>query len=359
MNKRKEQVVFLVAVLALLVPIGFLQSRIDNDEDKVIFLRWIDNQEAYSHQVLQRIVQEKDERDPAETALFERVNQVGDSLDPKFAELSVPAKWRLITRSEFTQPYEQFQQLAGQSKLSLIESGIEWANPDVSANVGALVLGFRKLVADMCWLKVDEYWHRGLFQRMLPMMETVTMLDPHFIEAYALGAWHLAYNVTVMFHSAEDRQKYIDQGITLLKKGIKNNPRSSKLYAEMGFTMYFRKLGDWEKAAYYLGEATKFEHEPWVERAYAISLERLKEEEKALAILKDYDQRHPKYIMQKLTIARLEKKLKARELEREGDVQAAFKLWKWLRDDDPSDFIAPQEVLRLKAKLDSAPGVSS
>ncbi|RJP14005.1 MAG: hypothetical protein C4520_21885 [Candidatus Abyssobacteria bacterium SURF_5] len=359
MSKLKEKAIFGVVALAFLIPISLVQSDIESDTGRITFLRWVDNQEAYSQQVIQRIIVEQDERDPAETALFNQVTELGRSLNPDFSELPVPAKWKLINRPEFNPLYMQFVELIRQSKASLIEGGIEWSNPDVSANVGALVLGFRKLVADMLWLKVDEYWHRGQVQRMLPMMETVTTLDPHFIEAYALGAWHLAYNVTVMFHSAEERMKYIEQGVSLLKKGIKNNPRSSKLYAEMGFTIYFRKLSDWEKAAYYLGEATKYEHEPWVERAYALSLERLREEEKAFALLEDYDRRHPDFKMQKLTMKRLEKKLEARKLEREGDLEAAFELWRFLKDDDPSDFIAPQEYLRLKMELEKANGLTS
>jgi len=359
MNKWMERAVFGVIALAFVIPIALLQAKIDDDESKVGFLRWVDNQEAYSQQLLNKIIIETDERDPLEAALFEQIRTTGSSLNPDFGELPVSAKWRLVNRSEFDPFYLRFGELARQSKITLIEGGIEWANPDVSANVGALVLGFRKLVADMLWLKVDEYWHRGLVQRMLPMMETVTALDPHFIEAYALGAWHLAYNVTVMLHTAEERQRYIDQGISLLKKGIKNNPRSAKLYSEMGFTIYFRKLGDWEKAAYYLGEATKYDHEPWVERAYAISLERLRQEEKALAILQDYDKRHPDFKMQRFTMARLAKKLEARKLEREGQVEAAFKIWQFLKNDDPSDFVAPQEVLRLKDELSRMAGFSS
>jgi len=359
MNKWMDKAVFAIIVLVFLIPIALLQAKIEDDGVKVGFLRWVDNQEAYSQQLLNKIIVEVDERDPAEAALFDLVREAGNSLDPDFADLPVPAKWQLINHPEFDPLYERFQELARQSKISLIEGGIEWADPEVSANVGALVLGFRKLVADMLWLKVDEYWHRGLVQRMLPMMETVTALDPHFIEAYALGAWHLAYNVTVMVHTAEERQKYIDQGISLLKKGIKSNPRNSKLYAEMGFTIYFRKLSDWEKAAYYLGEGIKYEHEPWVERAFAISLERMRQEEKALAILQDYDKRHPDFKMQKYSIARLEKKLEARKLEREGNVEAAFKLWQFLKEDDPADFVAPQEVLRLKAELNTLAESSS
>lgn len=351
MKRINEQIAFGVLALAFLVPISLLQRGIEKDEGKVAFLRWIDNQEAYQEQLLRRIVIDADERSPEEAALFKRVEELGATLHPDFKELPVDEKWQILSLRRFEPLYESFVQLARQRKLTLVEGEIEWANPDVSANVGALALGFRKLVADMLWLKVDEYWHLGLVQRMLPMMETVVALDPHFIEAYALGAWHLAYNVTVMFNSAEEKQKYIDQGIELLKKGIKNNPRNAKLYAEMGFMLYFRKLADWEKAAYYLAEAIKYDHEPWVERAYALSLERLKEEEKALAVLEDYGRRHPDYVMHKLTIARLNKKLEARRLEREDKIKEAFEIWKSIKEYDPADVIAPREYLRLKAKL--------
>jgi tetratricopeptide (TPR) repeat protein len=359
MDRWKEKLAFAALILALLIPICVTQAGIDTDEAKVAFLRWIDNQEAYQGQVLQRIVSEDEERSTEEAELFKQVEELGYSLNPDFNNLAVKEKWQVINDPRFREPYETFQNLARQRKLSLLEGEIEWANPDVSANVGALVLGFRKLVADMLWLKVDEYWHLGLVERMLPMMQTVVALDPHFIEAYALGGWHLAYNVAIMFGSKEEQQKYIDQGIKFLEQGIKNNPRSSKLYAELGFTMYFRKLSDWEKAAYYLGEAVRFDHEPWVERAYGLSLERLGKEEKALAVFEDYDRRHPEFVAQRSSIARLRKKLEARKLEEAGHLEQAFEIWKFLKEDDPGDVIAPREVLRLRAIVQGRQDVSS
>ena len=218
MKQWRERLAFGALALAFLIPISILQSGIDEDQIRVVFLKWIDHQEAYKGQVLQQIVARDDERSAEELALFENVEQVGASLSPDFGDLSVNAKWRFINSPEFEPLYERFFQLIRESKVSLIEGEIEWANPDVSANVGALVFGFRKLVADMLWLKVDQFWHMGLVQRMLPMMETVVMLDPHFIEAYALGAWHLAYNVTVTLHSMEDKLEYIYKGIHLLEK---------------------------------------------------------------------------------------------------------------------------------------------
>lgn len=351
--RSSREILALVAILiALLIPISIMQWIIDEDASKVVFLRWIDNQEAYQGQVLRNIIQENEEQNPEEIDLFTRVEEAGQSIDADFKNLSVAEKWRVINSRDFKPYYSEFLDLAKQSKLTLSEGEIEWANPDVSANVGALVLGFRKLVADMLWLKVDEYWHHGHVQRMLPMMETVVALDPHFIEAYSLGAWHLAYNVTVLFTSKDDKMDYIFKGVRLLEKGIKNNPRSSKLYSELGFTIYFRKLLDWEKAAYYLGEGTKYEHEPWVERAYALSLERMTEEEKALRVFEDYDQRHPDFVAQRISIKRLHTKLKARKLEEEGNIQEAFNIWNFLRLDDPSDVVAPVEAMRLAQILD-------
>ena len=348
MKHWNEKLVFCALIFAFLVPISIMQNAIDDDGVSVAFLRWIDNQEASRSRALQEFFRSTDDRTPEEIELFERADQLGLSLSPDFRELSVDEKWRVIRSPDFEPIEGRFLDLVLQSKITLAGGEIEWSNPNVSANVGALVLGFRKLVADMLWLKVDEYWHLGLASRMFPMMETVVALDPHFIEAYALGGWHLAYNVTVTVHSAEEKIKYIDQGISLLEKGIKYNPRSAKLYSELGFTIYFIKLRDWEKAAYYMGEAIKYEHDPWMERLYAICLERMGEEEESLALLEDYDRRHPDFIAQRNMLARLRKKLDARRLEEQGKFEEAYKLWEFLEDNDSSDIVAPLEVQRLK-----------
>jgi len=352
MRVQREKIVFGAIIIAFLVPISIVQVGIDRDEGEVVFLKWIDNQQAYQNRLLQKIVETNDDRNPEEVALFARVESAGLSLAADFDGLSVQDKWRIIHNPDFEPLYERFLQLARESKVTLTEGLIEWSNPDVSANVGALVLGFRKLAADMLWLKFDQYWHTGLYQRMLPIMETVVLLDPHFIEAYALGAWHFAYNVTAVFPSAEEKQKYIQVGIRFLEEGLKSNPRSSKLYGEMGYTMYFRKRRDWEKAAYYLGEGTKYEHEGWIERAYALALERMGEEEKALAVREQFLRNYPdRERLQHYAIPRLKKKLKARNLEEDGELEEALRIWRFLEQDDRGDVVAPIEVMRLEKIL--------
>ena len=356
MGKWQERLAFAALAVAFLIPISILQNMIDDDKVSVAFLRWVDNQEAYARQSVQTFVISPDERMAEEVALFNEVESVGLSLDKGFEGLPVPEKWPIINTPGFDSLRERFLDLVLESKITLSVGEIEWSNPDVSANVGALVLGFRKLVADMLWLKVDAFWHLGLASRMLPMMETVVALDPHFIEAYALGAWHLAYNVTATVHSTEEKMMYIDQGIGLLEKGVKSNPRNSKLYSELGFTMYFIKLKDWEKSAYYMGEAIKHEHESWMERAYVLALERMGEEENAFAVLEDYDKRYPDFSAHRQSMKRIGRKLEARRFEEEGKLREAYAIWKFLEEDDPSDVVSPVEARRLRGILGGADG---
>ena len=56
MKLRKEKLVFGAIALIFLIPIAIVQNKIDEDHIKVVFLRWIDNQEAYEGQSLQKII---------------------------------------------------------------------------------------------------------------------------------------------------------------------------------------------------------------------------------------------------------------------------------------------------------------
>ena len=47
-----------------------------------------------------------------------------------------------------------------------------------------MFFGFRKMAANLIWLEVDRFWHKGQMHRMLPLMKTCVTLDPEFIDAY-------------------------------------------------------------------------------------------------------------------------------------------------------------------------------
>lgn len=95
-----------------------------------------------------------------------------------------------------------------------------------------MVRGFagqvRGLLADFLWLRVDEYQHRRRIvngdilqaddEALMPLIRLITWLNPHFVDAYALGGQWLA------FHFNRPRE-----ALAFYEEGIRNNPREAGL----------------------------------------------------------------------------------------------------------------------------------
>jgi len=113
------------------------------------------------------------------------------------------------------------------------------------------------------------------------MMRTCVTLDPTFIDAFLVGAWHLAYNIPAQLdfepyelrtYSPEyqdwlgERQEFYYAGVEFLKDGIRKNPRNYHLYFDLGFGIYEQKLENIPTAIEYLSEAIRLDHDRWVRR---------------------------------------------------------------------------------------------
>jgi len=61
---------------------------------------------------------------------------------------------------------------------------------------GNLVIGgFRGIAADLLWLNVEDFWHKGQHYKMLPLLDSVSWLQPQYITVWAIGGWHMTYNI--------------------------------------------------------------------------------------------------------------------------------------------------------------------
>ncbi len=123
--------------------------------------------------------------------------------------------------------------------------------------VVATFAGFREAIAGALWIRADDFWHRGNFEAIIPIVRLVTWLDPHNIDIFITGAWHMDYNFVDRNQLSDKR--YIPAAIALLKEGIANNPENYELYFELGWTHYNRKLLDYETGTKYIEEACKHE----------------------------------------------------------------------------------------------------
>lgn len=107
--------------------------------------------------------------------------------------------------------------------------------------------GFREAIAGLLWVRTDEFFHSGDYDAINPMIRIITWLDPHQIDVYETGAWHMDYNFTDSQERSDRR--YIPMSIALINEGIKNNPDEPDLYADKAFVHYFRKIEDYPPAA--------------------------------------------------------------------------------------------------------------
>lgn len=119
----------------------------------------------------------------------------------------------------------------------------------------ATFAGFKEVIAGALWVRADEFFHTGLYQAILPIIRMVTWLDPHNVDVYTTGAWHVGYNFTDVSERSDKR--YLPQAIALLKEGIANNPNRWNLLFELGYTHYDRKLEDYPNAIKYYEMASR------------------------------------------------------------------------------------------------------
>ncbi len=219
-----------------------------------------------------------------------------------------PVIWKLTIKKEMRDLREEFLKSLREGKIEFSRN-ISYVEAQKSGvNIFNLFFGFRKIAASLIWLEVDRYWHQGLLYRMVPLMRTCVTLDPNFVEAYLIGAWHLAYNATAKLIDTPqhlkkwnlkykacvgEKETFYYLAIDFLKKGIRHNPRDYKLYFDLGFAIYKNKMNDYPNAVRYLTEAVRVPHERWVRRQLYICQETNGQYEEALQGWEDYKKRFP------------------------------------------------------------------
>ena len=118
---------------------------------------------------------------------------------------------------------------------------IENAPPLVAFTTVALG-GFRGILADILWLRVSYLQDNGNYLEVAQLSDWIAKLEPRCTEIWSFHAWNMAYNISVMMPDYEDRWRWINNGINLLRdKGLLYNAGAPKIYFELGW-MFQNKL---------------------------------------------------------------------------------------------------------------------
>lgn len=243
--------------------------------------------------------------------------------------------WSLARGSALEHERVLFLQYLRDGRIAAVSSEFDpsqiYGESGAQVSISNVFFGFRKLAANLVWMQLDRFWHQGMMHRMVPLLKTCVTLDPNFVEAYQLGAWHLAYNATVKLADTPEAKKkwfpkykarlgekelYYYQAVDLLKDGIRKNSRDYRVYFDLGYGIYRLKLKDYPNAVVYLSEAIRYRHDKWVPRQLYQCLELNKQYEEAIAGWEDYLVRNPDNEVAPRFIVRSKGRIKERDAEK-------------------------------------------
>ena len=112
--------------------------------------------------------------------------------------------------------------------------------------------GFRGVIADALWFRADRLQDERRFVELVQLADWITALDPANEEAWVFHAWNMAYNVSFLLSRPEDRWRWVEQGISLLRdRGVPLNPSSAEMRRNLGWFFQHKVGMDGDEAGPY------------------------------------------------------------------------------------------------------------
>jgi hypothetical protein len=124
--------------------------------------------------------------------------------------------------------------IADRDQLRYTDESVEGAPPIVA--IGTAIGALRGLIVDYLWIKVTIQKEKGLLYEVMADSDLITKLQPRFPEVWAFHGHNLAYNISVMTNTPEERWAWVNNGISLVReRGVRYNPNDLELCKELAF----------------------------------------------------------------------------------------------------------------------------
>lgn len=124
------------------------------------------------------------------------------------------------------------------------------AAPVLAEGILASLGGLRSIAAEVVWFRADRLQEEGRYVELAQLASTLTFLEPHTPEVWSYASWNLAYNVSIMMPTPEDRWRWVYAGLRLLRdEGLVLNPDSPELCRELAWLFELKMGADIDSAA--------------------------------------------------------------------------------------------------------------
>lgn len=128
----------------------------------------------------------------------------------------------------------------GRHKLVYADSAEQGDPPQVAA--GIAMGAFRGIFVNYLWMRANTLKEEGKYYEAIDLAKTITRLQPRFPKVWAFHAWNLAYNISVVTQTPQERWNWVQAGIRLLRdQGIPANDNDLLLHKELAW-IYLHKI---------------------------------------------------------------------------------------------------------------------
>ena len=116
-------------------------------------------------------------------------------------------------------------------------------SPAVEEGVFTAFGGLRSIFAEIIWFRADRLQEEGRYVELAQLAHALALAEPHTPEIWSYAAWNLAYNVSSMMATYEDRWRWVTAAMRLLRdEGLRLNPASAELHRELAW-LFQLKIG--------------------------------------------------------------------------------------------------------------------
>lgn len=103
--------------------------------------------------------------------------------------------------------------------------------------------GFRGLISNYLWMRANDLQLNDQYFEAAQLANWITDLEPHFTQVWVYQGWNMAYNISVKFKDFNDRWRWVQNGIALLRdRGLRYNPDDVLIYRELAW-FFQHKMG--------------------------------------------------------------------------------------------------------------------
>ena len=118
-------------------------------------------------------------------------------------------------------------------ELGLSEHNLGRVAP-TSAAMNLVLLGMRGVAVNLLWMDYIKQQETKNWAQVRSTTESITMLQPHYLQIWRYHGWNMAYNVAAEWDDVRDRYYWIKEGAKFISDGTDHNRFSPELNYEIG-----------------------------------------------------------------------------------------------------------------------------